>query len=94
VGARIPSTECVIDEGLDGLLVRSMHVGDLARSLLELLVDGDRRRTLGERGYRKTMERFTWDQVTDRWEQALQDSVAGQSDSRAVGRSDRLSSTA
>jgi glycosyltransferase involved in cell wall biosynthesis len=77
VGVRIPSTECVIEDGQDGLLARPMDPADLARCLLELLGDPGRAGMLGERGYRKTLARFTWDAVVDRWEAVLREVVEG-----------------
>ena len=75
VGVRIPSSEWVIDEGRDGLLARPMDPADLARCLLELLRDHERSRAMGEAGYRKTIQRYTWDLVTDRWEAVLRETV-------------------
>jgi glycosyltransferase involved in cell wall biosynthesis len=68
VGARIPSTECVIQEGVDGLLSEPMDSSDLARCLLELLSDPARCRRMGEQGHAKTLSVHTWDAVVDRWE--------------------------
>ena len=73
VGARIPSTECVLEEGRDGLIARAMDQADLARCLLELITDPERARAMGEAGYRKTLQLHTWDIVTDRWEAAIQE---------------------
>jgi len=39
VCARIGSTQCVIDEGVDGLLVDPNDTADIARAIIELLSD-------------------------------------------------------
>jgi len=71
IGARIASTECVIDDGADGLLAEPLDSADLARCLLALLRDPDLRDRMGRVGREKALARWTWDLVTDRWEAAL-----------------------
>src|SRR5262249_43744335 len=68
IGARIGPTQCVIDEGIDGLLVDPTDPQDTARSIIELLLDREKRERMGRRGYAKTIARFTWDRVVDRVE--------------------------
>lgn len=71
IGARIPSTECVIADGVDGLLAEPLDTPDLARCLTTLLADPALRDRMGQAGRAKTLSRWTWDAVTDRWEGAL-----------------------
>lgn len=71
VGARIPSTACVVADGEDGLLARPEDAADLSDGLAALLADPDRRRRMGQHGRAKTLANFTWDHVTDRWEAEL-----------------------
>jgi glycosyltransferase involved in cell wall biosynthesis len=68
IGARIGSTRCVIDDGIDGALVAPGSSEDLAGSILRLLSDPVRREKMGRAGRSKTMTRFTWDAITDRVE--------------------------
>ncbi len=68
IGSRIGPTACVIDEGNDGLLVDHKNPCEIGRTIIELLADPDRRMLMGERGYRKTLEHFTWEKVCDRVE--------------------------
>ena len=68
IGARIGPTACVIEDGADGLLVEPNDPRDVARAIIELLADPDRRMRMGERGYSKTIENFTWQVVCDRSE--------------------------
>ncbi len=79
VGSRIGSTSCVIDDGGDGLLVDPNDPGDIAQAIIQLLADPDRRVQMGERGYAKAIERFTWEKVTDRVEQCFLDLIARKS---------------
>ncbi len=71
IGARIPSTECVIADGVDGMLAEPLDPADLTRCLLVLLADPELRDRMGRAGRAKTLDRWTWDAVTDRWEEAL-----------------------
>jgi glycosyltransferase involved in cell wall biosynthesis len=68
VGGRIPSTQCVIDEGIDGLTADPYDAEDIAAKIIELLSDRDKRETMGRNGYNKTVSRFTWEKVTDKME--------------------------
>jgi glycosyltransferase involved in cell wall biosynthesis len=77
IGARIGPTQCVIQDGIDGLLVTPQDDEDTARAILELLADPYRRTVMGRIGHSKTVEQFTWERVTDRVE-ALLGNVAGE----------------
>lgn len=69
IGARIGSTQCVINEGVDGLLVDPNDPQDIARAIIELLSDSNKRERMGRSGYAKTIAHFTWDKVTDKVEE-------------------------
>jgi len=71
IGARISTTQCVIDEGVDGLLVEPFNVEELSRGILTLLGDRSLRERMGATGRAKTLANHTWEAVTDRWEAAL-----------------------
>ena len=68
IGARIGSTQCVISEGVDGLLVDATNPEDIARAIIEMLSDNNMRERMGENGHAKTIARYTWNEVTDRVE--------------------------
>ena len=71
IGARIPSTQCVIDDGVDGLLVEPFDAEELSRGILTLLGDASLRARMGAAGRAKALGNYTWDAVTDRWEEAF-----------------------
>jgi len=77
IGARIGPTQCVIEEGQDGLLVSPKDPEDTARAILELLSDRVRRQSMGRRGHAKTLERHTWEKVNDRVERLFRDLISG-----------------
>jgi glycosyltransferase involved in cell wall biosynthesis len=68
IGARIGATECVIQDGVDGLLVEPKNSQDLARALLMLLESSDLRNQMGEAGYRKVKSRYSWEAIIDQVE--------------------------
>ena len=78
VGARIGSTQCVIDDGTDGLLVDVGDIPALAEVLLTLLSDAELRKKLGNAGYEKTVSQYSWDGITDKIEE-LYSQIAGHS---------------
>ncbi|MDZ4855892.1 MAG: glycosyltransferase family 4 protein [Nitrospirota bacterium] len=86
IGARIGSTECVIDDGVDGLLVDPQSPDDLAEKIITLLSDRDKRVQMGMAGYSKTLARYTWDKVVDRVEALYRDlhAVKGATNARSA----------
>jgi glycosyltransferase involved in cell wall biosynthesis len=79
IGGDIASTRCVIDRGVDGLTATPFDAEHLARCILELLADPAKRACFGQRGRAKVLERYTWDRVTDVWEETLLSAAAGAS---------------
>ncbi len=71
IGARIPSSSCVIDPGEDGLLAEPLDPASLTQCLETLLADRGLRDRMGQRGRAKTLSRHTWTAVTERWEELL-----------------------
>ncbi len=63
IGARAGGVPAVIDDGVDGFLVDFGDVTGLARRIQELLSQPDQAQAMGERGYAKVMERYTWDRI-------------------------------
>jgi glycosyltransferase involved in cell wall biosynthesis len=76
IGADVPATRCVIENGVDGLLVQPFKPTDLAEKILDLINDPAKRAAFGERGRQKVLARYTWDRVTDAWEAAFQKAAA------------------
>jgi glycosyltransferase involved in cell wall biosynthesis len=85
IGSRIGSTACVIEDGIDGLLVDPDDSKTIADAIIELLADPERRGRMGARGYTKTVDHFTWDKVTDEIED-FYDLILQNSKQRAVSR--------
>lgn len=68
IGARNASTQCVIEDGVDGLLVTAADPAKLADSILCLLSTRDTRERMGRHGWAKTIAGFTWANITDKIE--------------------------
>jgi glycosyltransferase involved in cell wall biosynthesis len=66
IGARIGAIPSVIDEGHDGLLFAYQDADSLARAILELVMDPERRVRMGQAGRKKVLENNTWAAVTQR----------------------------
>jgi glycosyltransferase involved in cell wall biosynthesis len=67
IGCRAGAIPSVIEDGWDGLLVRYEDKDELAHAVIRLLENPQMRRELGERGRQKTLRRYTWDIVSDRF---------------------------
>ena len=76
VGARVAAVECVVDHGVDGLLVRPHDRDETAAAISALLSDPGLRERMGTAGHRKVMARFTWEPIVDAVE-ALYRDLAG-----------------
>ena len=59
IGGRIPPIQAVVDNGRDGILT-SQDPRELAGAMDRLLSDPEACRAMGEAGWRKVQERFTW----------------------------------
>ena len=73
IGARIAATECVVEDGVDGLLVDSNDPEDIARAIIQLLSDNGLRQRMGRNGHTKTLTQYTWDEVIHRLERLYLD---------------------
>ena len=69
IGGDIPPLREVIADGVDGLLV-PQRIDDIARAITRLLDDPALRRQMGRAGASKLRERWDWERVMDRVEEA------------------------
>jgi glycosyltransferase involved in cell wall biosynthesis len=77
IGCDIAATRMVIDHGRDGWLVQPFQPVELAGRILQLLRDPGMRQAFGRAGREKVLARFTWDRVTDHWEDTYRGVVEG-----------------
>ena len=67
IGTRSGAVPSVISEGVDGLLVDYQDDQALARAILDLVRCPERARNMGEAGRAKTLARYTWRRVAQRF---------------------------
>jgi glycosyltransferase involved in cell wall biosynthesis len=67
IGARSGAVPSVIADGLDGLLIDYQDDRALARAILDLVRHPERAREMGEAGRTKTLARYTWRRVAERF---------------------------
>jgi glycosyltransferase involved in cell wall biosynthesis len=72
VGSRVDGIPEAIVDGETGRLVQPNDPEALATTLIELLLDKDRLRQMGECGYKRVRQNYTWDKVIGQIEEHLQ----------------------
>ncbi len=75
IGCRRGGSSKIIDEFRDGLLVEFGRPRELAGALLELLENKDVRRSMGQAGRRKTLEKYSWEKILPLWEALYEDVI-------------------
>jgi len=83
IGGDIPSLRDVISDGVDGLLVRQ-RAPEVAAAILRLLADPALRAEMGRAGQAKVRERWEWDLVIDRVEEAYDVALSSRAWDEAV----------
>lgn len=67
IGAAIGAIKSVISNGIDGLLMEPFDAVSLCNQILTLATNTHLRITLGENGYNKTANNYTWDIVAKKY---------------------------
>jgi glycosyltransferase involved in cell wall biosynthesis len=67
IGMRAGAIPSIVTDGLDGLLVTPNHPDELTQALCQLLANPSQRAAMGEAGYKKMRQNYTWDIVTDKF---------------------------
>jgi len=75
IGVAIGAVKNVVDQNEDGLLVNMNDPIDLEEKILALASDNELRKRLGENGYQKVMNHFTWDIITKKMRQCYLDAI-------------------
>ncbi|GEO09938.1 glycosyltransferase family 4 protein [Segetibacter aerophilus] len=73
IGTSIGAVKDVISDGVDGLLMDAGNEISLAGKLKELISDKALRTSMGEKGFVKVKENYTWDIITARLRQCYVD---------------------
>ncbi len=64
IGSNIGGIPYVIDDGKNGLLVKSKNAKELSKAIKKLLENPDMAKKLGENGHKKVMKEYTWEMIT------------------------------
>jgi glycosyltransferase involved in cell wall biosynthesis len=67
VGVNVGAVPSVIDDKKDGLLIEHRNVANLTQAVLTLLDQPNLRREMGQAGYQKVVQHYTWDIVADKF---------------------------
>lgn len=78
IGCRRGGSSKIIDEFRDGLLVEFGRPRELAGAILELLENRDVRLGMGQAGFRKALEKYSWHKVLPLWEALYEDAIRRQ----------------
>lgn len=70
VGSRMGATECLLTEGDDGLLFELNDPNSLTVALETLIKDSDLQKRLGENGYQKILNNYTWEKIVSKYREA------------------------
>lgn len=73
IGVDLGAAASLIDHEEDGLLVPYDDPASLANAILRLLADADLRTRLGQKGYRKVQENYTWSIIGQRYREIYLD---------------------
>jgi glycosyltransferase involved in cell wall biosynthesis len=76
IGTSIGAIRNVISNEVDGLLIDINNVESLSKQLLRLINDKTLRDTMGENGYNKVKENYTWDIIVSRLRKCYLDANA------------------
>ena len=75
IGSRIGATPDVINDGIDGMLVKFDDVDDISNTVIKLLKNKNLRKKLGKAGYRKIQEFNSWEYIANCTNNLYQDVI-------------------
>jgi glycosyltransferase involved in cell wall biosynthesis len=75
IGADIGAISSVISDNIDGKLFKQDNVEDLSKCILQLINNDKKRESLGEAGYKKVQEFYTWNKVAANFRKAYLDAI-------------------
>jgi len=76
IGANIGAVRSVISQNIDGLLVEPGNIEQLEAHLQLLVNDSQLRAYMGQNGYNKVMERYTWSAIVSKYRQTYAKAMA------------------
>ena len=77
IGTRVGGVPEVIDEGKTGLLVEYGDSDGLAKAIIRLLGDEQRRKEMGKAARERVRNNFTWPKIVDQLEKVYKEVLSG-----------------
>jgi phosphatidylinositol alpha-1,6-mannosyltransferase len=71
VATRVGGIPDAVADGLSGILVKTGDYGELSRSVIELLIDDERRLVMGEFAKQRAQTEFSWKAIVARYEEVF-----------------------
>ncbi len=75
IGANVGAINCVIDDEVNGLLFNPFDANDLSDKMKFLIQQKDTRNAMGERGYKKVQQQYTWDIITEKYRNTYKQAI-------------------
>ena len=72
IGTRVGGIHYAITEGKDGLLVSPKSSQKLAEAIIKILDNSKLAKQMGENGYKKVKENFTWEKLSKQMNEILE----------------------
>jgi D-inositol-3-phosphate glycosyltransferase len=66
IGTHEAGTTTIVDDGVEGLIVRGRDPKDIAAGMIRLARDRELNQRMGEAIYRRIANQYTWQQYGDR----------------------------
>jgi glycosyltransferase involved in cell wall biosynthesis len=75
IASDLPGVRTVVDDGINGFLVKPKDCDDLTDKMGYLLENGDVRETFGKAGRRKAEEKYSWDRIGKKLERLYREEL-------------------
>ncbi|GEO09937.1 glycosyltransferase family 4 protein [Segetibacter aerophilus] len=72
VGSRMGAIQSLLSDGVDSLLFEPGNAENLKAVIQSLVNDSEARKSLGEKGYNKVVENYTWEKVVAKYRSAYE----------------------
>ncbi len=76
IGMRAGAIPSLVEDEVNGLLVTPGQPEELAQAICRLLANPVQRTEMGQAGYEKMQQRYTWDKVTDKFREVYAEGVS------------------
>ena len=76
IGGDIPAIRDVIDDGVNGFLVKQ-DPAEISEKILQLIEEPSLREKMGSSGYQKVVEQYTWEKIAGKMEAAYRQVLQG-----------------